>query len=227
MSIDWCACCGTEHAAESGCPRVSEISNSEVPVWRVAVETPRGIDGYGVLVAPMGNSWRARILTYPNVMWTVPGGGSSIKFVGRTPEEAERLAVAFIRRHCGERSYVMRDELEALPDNHAILDAGKKYPTHADPRFQRKLPVRFGEARPTIVGKTGNLSETGLFVHTRHPLVEGVLAGLLLELEHCKLPLRAQVVWQRVLPEPGREPGMGLELLKPPKIYVRYVQALG
>jgi len=38
--------------------------------WRVAVETPHGIEAYGVLVAPTHERWRARILTFPNVLVT-------------------------------------------------------------------------------------------------------------------------------------------------------------
>ncbi len=56
--------------------------------WQIAVETPRGIEGYGVLVAPSGNRWRARILTFPNILWTIPGGGTSIKFLARSETTA-------------------------------------------------------------------------------------------------------------------------------------------
>lgn len=226
-TLCWCGRCGTEHPEDARCPTETEPDGLETPVWRITVETPRGPQGYGVLVSAVGQRWRARILTYPNVMWTVPGGGSSIKFFGRTAEDAERQAVAFIRRHCAERSYLMRDELEPL-------DLGPGGPRVAAgardvrfPRFDRRLPVRYGLNRPTLDGKTVNISESGLFVATRRPLIEGTLAGLLLELEHCKVPLRGSVVWNRIVPSFGRDAGMGLVLLQPPTIYLRYIKALG
>lgn len=53
--------------------------------WRVHVETSRGVEAIGVLVAPSGDLWRSRILTYPNVLWTAPGGRSTLKFLAPTP----------------------------------------------------------------------------------------------------------------------------------------------
>jgi hypothetical protein len=227
VSISWCRLCGSSHPRDARCPGIEVPTGPEFAAWRVSVETPRGIQGYAVLLAPAGNQWRARILTFPNVMWTIPGGGCSMKFVGRTADEAEAPAVAFIRRHCAERSYLMRDELEPLPDG--VLARGPAHGVDAivlDPRFERALPVRFGLNRPSVVGSTGNMSRAGLFVATQRPLVEGAFAGMLLELEHCKVPLRGSVIWQRLLRQPGRDPGMGLELLDPPRIYLRYVDAL-
>ncbi len=226
MSKIWCEGCGTEHAIGSRCPAIA-TSGPEAPVWRVSVETPRGLQGCGVLVATAGTRWRARILTYPNVLWTVPGGGSSIKFFGRTPEEAQRKAIAFLREHCGRRGYVLNDELEVVAGPRAVAArAGQAVGAHAR-RHQRRLPVRYGRSRPILMARTGNLSETGLFVVTERPLPDGELAGLLLELEHCKVPLRGSVVWHRPRGEAGRDPGMGVALLNPPRVYTRYVQALG
>ena len=227
MSITWCMVCGSRHSPEARCPGIEVGTGAEFTAWRVSVETPRGIQGYAVLLAPAGNLWRARILTFPNVMWTIPGGGCSMKFVGRTADEAEAPAVAFIRRHCAERSYLMRDELEPLPDGYVARGpACGADAIGLDPRFDRALPVRFGLNRPNVVGSTGNISRAGLFVATPRPLAEGAFAGMLLELEHCKVPLRGSVIWQRLLRQPGRDAGMGLELLDPPRIYLRYLDAL-
>jgi hypothetical protein len=226
-TLNWCALCGTEHSVEVGCSAEAQVSGPEREVWRAAVETPRGIQGHAVLVSAVGKGWRARILTFPNVMWTVPGGGSSIKFLGHTPEEAERQAVSFVRRHCGVRGHVMRDELE--PVTVALARGGgasARGSVAGSPRFERELRVRYGLNRPTIVGQTANISESGLFVVTRKPLPEGAFTGLLLEMEHCKVPLRGSVVWNRCVPGFGRDAGMGLSLLKPPTIYLRYVEAL-
>ena len=237
QSYPWCPTCGTQHASENDCPPRLVPDGPEDEVWRVSVETPRGVQGHGVLVAAVGRAWRARIMTFPNVMWTVPGGGSSIKFFGHSPEDAERQAVAFVRLHCGRLGHVLRDELEPVATSVSAprpvrLHLPRAAPSADEgavvvpPRFDRELPVHYGVNRPSVEGTTANLSERGLFVTTRRPLPQGALAGLLLEMEHCKVPLRGAVVWNRVIPDLGREAGMGLELLRPPTIYVRYVRAL-
>lgn len=223
--MSWCTICGTEHLLGLRCPGVLVASGPEAASWRVTVETPRGMQGYAVLVAPIGERWRARILTYPNVMWTVPGGGISIKFVGRTADEAQRKAIAFIRLHCGDRSYLLHDDLE--PVSEAVFkERAARSLEILEPRYERNLLVRFGYSRPTMAATTVNISESGMFVTTPRPLAEGVLAGLLLELEYCKVPLRGSVIWKRTRPQLGRVPGMGLSLIRPPPLYVRYVQAL-
>ncbi len=226
MSLPWCTICGTEHTRGQRCPGVLVASGPEAPAWRVTVETPRGMQGYAVMVAAVGERWRARILTYPNVMWTVPGGGSSMKFVGRTLDEAQQKAIAFIRLHCGERSYLLHDDLEPVSDTVFKERVGRSQEI-LEPRYERNLHLRFGYSRPTMAATTLNISESGMFVSTPRPLAEGVLAGLLLELEYGKVPLRGSVIWKRTRPQLGRLPGMGLSLIRPPSMYVRYVQALG
>jgi hypothetical protein len=224
--FQWCPVCGTDHLARSRCPGELAATGPESEGWKITVETPRGMQGYAVLLAPVGRRFRARILTYPNILWTVPGGGGSIKFLGATAADAERKAVAFIREHCAERSYVMRDELELCEAAVPGVAARWREDSLRAPRFDRRLPVRFGTNRPTVQAATGNLSKDGLFVATEHPMEEGQLVGLLLELEHCKVPLRGSVVWQRRAPDCGRPAGMGLRLLDPPPVYQTYVRAL-
>lgn len=228
-TIRWCILCCTDHPPEGRCPGELQASGPEEAGWRITVETPRGPQGYGVLLAPLGRRWRARILTFPNVLWTIPGGGGSIKFIGRSREEAELRAQGFIREHCARRSYVMRDELELVDDMIAGVDAPNVSRVFTElqrtPRFRRNLPVRFGRNRPTLCGKTSDMSSGGLFVATDHPMQEG-LVGLELELEHCRVPLRGSVVWHRIVPESGRPPGMGLRLLNPPPVYLNYIDAL-
>jgi hypothetical protein len=228
--LAWCKLCGTLHVPGRICPTEIDATGPEKPGWRVAVETPHGVRGYGVLVAEAGTRWRSRIVTFPNVLWMVPGGGESLKFIARTEQTAVRLAIDFIRSHCVSKGYTMRDEVQfvATPERRMVavggtgLRAGKPAP-----RFERRLPVRFGRSRPTLLGHTANLSETGLFVATRTPLADGELLGLSLELEHCKVPLRGSVAWHRALLKPPLDRGMGLRLFNPPSVYVDYVRALG
>jgi hypothetical protein len=220
----WCLVCGADHGDEKTCPGEVRATGPEVDVWRITVETPRGLEAYGVLVAPTNERWRARILTYPRVLWTVPGGtGGTIKFVAGTRDEAARKARDFVREHCARKGYVMHDEM-------AVIDVPVASVNHSgvqrEPRFTRVLPVRFGPGRPIARGMTGNLSESGLFVVTQYPPSEGDQLGLLVQLEHCSVPLRGSVIWRRAFPAPARPAGMGLRLLDPPKVYRRYVHAL-
>ena len=169
-------------------------------------------------VARADEHWRARIVTFPNILWVVPGGGETMKFYGRTEEQARRLAADFVREHCVEKGYLMRDEVEFAGKLHrpGISDFGAtgSRSTVAAPRYGRRLPVRFGVSVPTHMGYTANLSETGLFIATLKPPGSGALLGLSLELEHCKVPLRGSVAWQRDAGSPVGEHGMGMKLVR-------------
>jgi len=192
------------------------------------VDTPLGARGYGVLVAQAGSRWRARIVTFPNILWMIPGGGESIKFLARSEEEAVRCASSFIREHCLAKGYQMRDELQFVEPLQSMADLGSRgrFAAKVAPRFLRRFTVRYGLGRPTQVGRTANVSVSGLFVATDRPLASGVSLGLVLELEHCKVPLRGTVVWSRSRPTSGHAAGMGLQLIQPPPAYVNYVRAL-
>ena len=169
----------------------------------------------------------------------VPGGGSTMKFFGPTEDGAVRQAIDIIRRHCLQNGHLMRDELQFVPPAPRLPATPPRAPRLAPRpvappvgssstalRYTRRLPVRFGRERPTLLGHTANLSETGLFVATNELVVQGSLLGLSLELEHCKVPLRGSVAWGRLAAAPGREAGMGLHLYSPPPVYCQYVQAL-
>jgi len=223
--VRWCPVCGADHAADERCPGEVRCTGPENDTWRITVETPRGLEAYGVLVAPTGPKWRARILTYPRTLWTVPGGaGGSVKFVARTSEDAARKARDFIRQHCARKGYVMHDEIAPFDEPSATM--GGPRPVQREPRVSRTLPVRYGPGRPIARGTTGNLSESGLFVVTAHPAAEGDQLALLLQLEHCLVPLRGSVIWRRRFSGPALPAGMGLRLLTPPKVYRRYVTTL-
>jgi hypothetical protein len=184
------------------------------------------MEAYGVLLAPVGERWRARVLTYPSVLWSVPGGSATMKFVARSPEEAERRAARFIREHCFSRGYLLRDEL-ALAEG----DLGTVAPVRPAlgpqfPRFHRALPVRFGQNRPTLAARTRNISEAGMFIVTDIPQPVEQVLGVQLQLEHCAVPLRASVVWVRQVPDSDHPAGMGLRLHQPPLVYLNYIRAL-
>lgn len=244
----WCLMCGSDHGAGARCPGEIPATGPERHVWRVTAETEQGFEAYGVLLAPSGHRWRARVLTYPNVIWLVPGGRQSLKILARSAGEAERRARELIRQHCLARGQTLRDELAPLLTTGAPHRLGSPPPpprprsrhrrprpefaeersggVQKSPRFLRMLPVRFGEDMPREHATTRDLSEGGLFVDTTQPLQPERSIGLLLQLEHCTVPLRGSVVWKRDSPQHERPAGMGVRLVSPPDVYLSYVRAL-
>jgi len=199
--------------------------------WRVNIQTPNGIEACGVLVAPAEDVWRARILTYPNVLWTVPGGRGTIKFVGRTARDAEAAAIAFLREHVHTRGYTMRDEVALVEpdafDPEAALTGLTRPPSPAAPRRIRFLPIRYGVRQITEVAGTGNLSQTGLFIITNAPEDRHTWLNMLLEVDGDNIGLQGLVRWMNRRHRAGRSPGMGVQLKAPPPSYLDYIRSLG
>jgi hypothetical protein len=229
MSEDWCPTCGTRHRRKRDCPGELVATGPEREGFRVNVHTPLGIEGCGVLVAPCEDLWRARILTYPNILWTLPGGSATLKFVGRTAREAEREAIAYLREHIHERGYTMRDEVTVAPppgERDECLDGLPRPPQPPAARFARFLPVRFGLTQVTELAGTGNLSCTGLFIITDRPEKKGTWLNMLIELEQDRIGLKGLVRWHNRVHRAGRSPGMGVQLETPPPSYLDYIRSL-
>ncbi len=227
MSLIWCSICGGSHARTEDCPGELAATGPERHGWRVAVETPFGIEAYGVLVAPSRERWRARILTYPNVLWTAPGGAVTVKFVGSSAQEAEAQAIAFVEAHIRSLGYVRRDALEA-PDVAKIGAEAAQSAASAGPALRklRAIPVRFGSGASLFAAMTGNLSESGLFVLTLVPPDPGTGLRVLMDIETGPVGLKGKVVWKRDVPVMGRPMGMGVELIAPPATYRDFVTEL-
>jgi hypothetical protein len=226
MDARWCSVCCTNHAAGTECPGELLASGPEEPGWRVNVSTSRGIEAYGVLIAQCGDVWRARILTFPNVLWKAPGIDGTMKFVGGSSNEAVDHAIAFIRHHCHEKGYALRNarSLQTAMSVPGRSVAGRVL--GPSPRKIRFLPIRFGSSQASEPGGTGNLSETGLYVITDSPFAPGDPLSLLLRLETDAIDLKGHVIWMTQQPRVGRPPGMGVVLATPPKHYLSYVRAL-
>jgi hypothetical protein len=221
---DWCPVCGTRHEGRSGCPGELRPTGPERHGWRVTVDTPWGVEAYGVLVVDCGGVWRARILTYPNVLWCAPRGSGSLKFVGATPGEAEDQAVAFVLEHCRARSFSVRDAAVGVPSTLVEPEGATTAPSVRKVRF---LPVRFGETRPANLAKTGNLSESGLFILTADPADPGARLTMSLAVGGgMHLDLAGRVVWRRKDHFVGRVPGMGVQVSQPSETYLEYIRSL-
>ena len=226
MDAQWCTVCCTNHAPGRECPGELQATGPEEPGWRVNVSTSQGIEAYGVLIARCGDLWRARVMTFPNVLWKAPGVAGTMKFVGASATEAVENAVSFIRLHCHDHGYAMRN---ARSLNVSVITPGQSLDgldLAPSPRKIRFLPVRFGSMQASEPGGTGNLSETGLYVITESPFDPGNPLSLLLRLKTDAIDLRGQVIWMTKEHHVGRPPGMGIVLAAPPTHYLNYVRAL-
>jgi hypothetical protein len=228
--LEWCPVCCSQHGDKRDCPGDLLATGPERHGWRVNIQTPTGIEACGVLVAPSRDVWRARILTYPNILWSVPGGQGTLKFVGRSARDAEREAVAFLRAHVRARGFTMRDEIAlAVPGGIDAEAAPGGLARPAAPPAVRKvrfLPIRFGIDRVTEVAGTGNLSETGLFIISNSPEDQGTWLNMQLEMDGDDVGLRGLVRWMNRRHRAGRSPGMGVQLDSPPPSYTSYVREL-
>jgi hypothetical protein len=223
----FCCVCGAEHSGPASCPGELRATGAERPGWRVHVETPFGLEAIGVLLAPSHDQWRARIVTYPNVLWTAPGGRGTLKFVGDTAEEAEARAILFVEQHVQAKRYLRRDGLAPLAGVPLKRPAGAARPVFAAVRRKsRCLPVRFGLDRAITRGMTVNLSTEGMFVGVASPEDGGMSLLIHLDLDGHTLPLRGVVMWSRRRAEPERPTGMGIRLSDPPPLYQSFVAAL-
>ena len=223
----WCGTCGTAHDGPGTCPGTLPATGAERPGWRVHVETPRGHEAIGVLVAPSHDVWRARIITFPNVLWTIPGGRGTIKFVGETFEEAEAQAIAFIESHVQAKRLVRRDGLAPVgpePQHGPPSPAPTKLGTER--RKLTCLPLRWGHDAARVRGVTVNVSLEGMFIGALHPEEEGQSLLIHLDVDGHIVPLRGLVMWSRDRSEPGRPKGMGVRLSEPPSLYHAFVSRL-
>jgi len=229
VSYEWCPQCCTQHRAGELCPGELLATGAERHAWRVNVDTPHGVEAYAVLIAESHDRWRARILTYPNVLWLVPRGSGTVKFASATPQEAEAQAIEFIKEHCARRGFKLRvQETRAEPttiDPESAIE-GLDRPDKLAPRKIRFIPVRFGIAGLTERGGIGNLSETGLFIITNAPVDCGKRLHVSVGIDGHDMPLTGLVRWMRKAHHVGRAPGMGVQISDPPLGYVDYVRCL-
>ena len=185
---------------------------------------------YGILLAEAEPHWRARLLTYPSMLWCIPGARETMKFVADSPGKAEELALEFIREHCRDRGIRilddnLADELESGPIDREYAPQRHVESALAE-RHVRLYEIRFGATKADTRARTRDLSRGGLFVVTDQPLSPGRALKMLLELDDYTIPLVGTVAWVRTRAESGRPAGMGIELRDPPPMYVRHVRSV-
>lgn len=228
VKLSWCPVCGGNHSQPQECPGDLRATGPERHGWRVSVETPYGIESYGVLVAQSGELFRARILTYPNILWAAPGGAVTVKFASRSARDAEAQAIAFIEGHIQALGYTRRDALETPGVARFRAEAAMRAAAAAGPapRKMRAMPVQFGSGPTLFSAMTGNLSESGLFVMTLVPFDPGTGVRVLFDLDVGPIGLQGKVVWKRETVVLGRPVGMGIRLVTPPAPYLEFVLEL-
>lgn len=227
--MDWCNVCSTRHGSDRReCPGELLATGPERHGRKITVAAHGRNEVYGTLIAEAGEHWRARVLTYPNMLWSVPGRRATLKFVGSSAQDVEAKAIAYIRKLCEERGYKIVDNAEA-PDSTAVEreDAPVRSPqTARDERHLRAYDVHFGSERPTESATTADLARGGLFVVTDRPLPTGSSIRLRLELDRYTIPLSGEVAWTRTKGQPDRPAGMGVRLINPSVIYVDLLRSI-
>ena len=228
---DWCAVCGLLHSRVR-CLGEVLATEPERHTWRAAFVTPSGKrELVGVLLAPCGRGWRARVLTLPKRLWIVPGTTCTIKFVGETPRDAEGEAREFIEARCAQRGYRAAEEtgltapVESFPSERTEYSEGLE----ASRRRVCELPVRFVlDNRPAIEGMVVEASERGLFVASDVTASIGDSIRIQAELDGLSVVMNGEVRTTRSEAQatPGRPPGLGVALTDPPARYVSYVRRL-
>ncbi len=223
----WCAVCCTRHRSGSDCPGTLLATGPERHAHKFAVAHPDGrLEYLGVLIAESGELWRARVFTYPNMLWSVPGGRGTIKFVGATAKEAGARAIEFLEEHCAARRATMQEAVVEPPVG--VVD--RENADHLSPKGGReerhpcKVPIRFGEDKATQAATTANLSAGGVYVATDKPIGKDRPIRMLLEVQEYTIPLVGTVAWVRRQEETGKPRGMGVRLHHPPALYQRYVE---
>jgi len=225
----WCLQCGTQHGHTDECPGELLAVGVERHGWRGLADTPRGPEVYGTLVAPVTQGWRARILTFPNILWVArdPNVGT-MKFLGNTPAQAENMAIEYIRAICTRDGFNLRKELpyveSAKVDPEQTRSAEKSAAIRASERKLKRVNIRFGIGRPSQDAETDDFSEGGLFILTAQPLPIGTELRLFLETQELGIPLKGIVRWTRDKEVEGRPIGMGIKLTAPHPRFIHFVR---
>ncbi len=179
-----------------------------------------GTETVGVVVAPVGTCWRARIITYPSEFWTVSRGTAVMKFYADSPEVAEQDAVDYVETFIQSSGLTLATEF--LP---VRFESG----VDSDGSAGRRLcswKVRFGHNTMNREAALGNVSEKGIFLQTADPLPAGSVIRMELNVAGTRIPLRGTVAWVRLSRETGRPLGMGVRLSRPPAMYLDSVRKL-
>lgn len=227
QSNPWCTACCTRHEPGGACPGSLLATGPERHARKfTSISEDNEVESYGILIAEAGDLWRARIFTYPDALWRIPDGAGTIKFVGATAQEAESRAIEYVEEHCSEHGCRLTETgVDEIP-----LQAGAETTGHPAARAGQqdrhpcKLPIRFGEEMANQTATTANFSAHGIYIATRNVVEKGKRLRMSLTVQAYTISLTGTVMWVRDKEEPGKPRGMGVQLEKPPALYLRYVE---
>jgi len=95
-----------------------------------------------------------------------------------------------------------------------------------DPRFTKRLEVRFGSGGLNFTGILSNLSESGLFIRTNRGFAPETLIDIELVMPGGKISfLKGLVKWTVKTPISTLKNGMGIELIKKDPAYMDFVKS--
>ena len=94
------------------------------------------------------------------------------------------------------------------------------------PQSPIAAPARFGARTVDHRATTADLSRGGLFLATGRPLPTRTEIRIVLEVSPFDIPMRGTVAWSRLEATGGKPAGMGVKLVIPPSMYLRYVDRL-
>jgi uncharacterized protein (TIGR02266 family) len=226
--VIWCRHCGCQqHRKGERCPGEVLATGPERHGARLLAETAEGPLVFGTLVAPAGARWRARLLTYPNILWVVRHGGT-MKFMAGTAASAERAAIDYLKAHCKARGFKLRKEVPSVVsgnvDHEQQPEVVESNEAQASQRRLQAVRVRYRWEGAMLEAETDDLSECGLFIRTHTPADVGTTIQLRVDMGGFGITLRGVVRWTRPEQEPGRPAGMGLELICPHPRYIHFVR---
>ena len=223
----WCTVCCTRHAPDGDCPGSLLATGPERHTRKfTSLTKDNHVEYYGILIAQAGDHWRARIFTHPDVLWRIPDGAGAVKFAGATAKDAESRAIEYMEEYCDEHECTTTETLEdKTPFRVDADDAPRKAPgTGKEDRHPCKVPIRYGEEKATQVATTANFSASGIYIATDRLIEKGKRVRMSLSVDVYTISLVGTVMWVRREDEPGKPKGIGVQLVKPPALYLRYVE---
>ena len=193
--------------------------------WRIVASSGKVSETFAVLIAQCEERWRARILTLPGMLWSVPGGRCTMKFVASTAAGAERQARQVIEDVCGSRGLKMT-QVAVNQNPRGVQPEGVGMDAGQATRNLHGMRILYGTEQARKEAATSDVSTSGMFIATTNPLPKGQKLKLLLEMGSASIPLNGTVIWVREHPDGGRPSGMGVELITPPALYVHFAEKL-
>ena len=97
-----------------------------------------------------------------------------------------------------------------------------------EPRYRRRIEVRYGPGTPHFRGYSGNISRSGIMIRAIRVFGAGLILNLELDFPGKTVTVRGKVLWARegsVQLLPTGRVGMGIKLIDPPTEFFAALEA--